>query len=184
MAADAPVLLALTLGATFVARSFSGDKKQLVPILKAGLAHRGFAIVDVISPCVSFNDHEGSTKSYAHTRAHGAEEVHTDFVPLRREITLPDAAADVSVVQMHDGSSVRLRSGRGEHDPTDRAAAYAHVAGCNARGEIATGLLFLDESGREMHDHLHTVPTPLVDVPYAQLCPGSAALDALMTEFR
>ena len=179
-----PVLLALTLGATFVARSFSGDKKQLVPILKAGLAHQGFAIVDVISPCVSFNDHEGSTKSYAYTRAHEVEEVHADFVPLRREITLPDVAADVSVVQMHDGSSVRLRSRPGEHDPTDRAAAYAHVAGCNARGEIATGLLFLDESGREMHDHLHTVQAPLVDLPYAQLCPGSAALEALMAEFR
>ena len=68
-----PASIALTLGASFVARSFSGDKKQLVPLIKAGLTHRGFALVDVISPCVTFNDHEGSTKSYAHTREHGHE---------------------------------------------------------------------------------------------------------------
>ena len=179
-----PVLLALTLGATFVARSFSGDKQQLVPILKAGIAHKGFAIVDVISPCVSFNDHEGSTKSYAYTRAHESEEVHTDFVPLRREITLPESTEGVTVVQLHDGARVRLRSTAPGYDPTDRASAYAHVRACDARGEIATGLLFVDEKGREMHDLLRTVATPLVDVPFEQLCPGSAALDALMGEYR
>jgi 2-oxoglutarate ferredoxin oxidoreductase subunit beta len=179
-----PVLLALTLGATFVARSFSGDKKQLVPILKAGLSHKGFAIVDVISPCVSFNDHEGSTKSYAFTREHEVEAVHADFVPLRREITLPESGADVHTVQMHDGAMVRLRATAPDYDPTNRESAYAHVRACQHRGEIATGLLFIDESGRDMHDQMRTPETPLVDLPYEKLCPGSAALDKLMARYR
>ena len=106
-----PVLLALTLGATFVARSFSGDKEQLVPILKAGLSHSGFAFVDVISPCVTFNDHDGSTKSYRYTREHLKEVVQTDFVPLRTEITADYAEGDAHDVTMHDGSRVRLRKG-------------------------------------------------------------------------
>jgi 2-oxoglutarate ferredoxin oxidoreductase subunit beta len=179
-----PVLLALTLGATFVARSFSGDKKQLVPILKAGLSHKGFAIVDVISPCVSFNDHEGSTKSYQFTRDHEVEAVQADFVPLRREITMPESSEDVTVVQMHDGASVRLRSTAADYDPRDRESAYAHVRACQARNEIATGLLFVDESGKDMHDMMRTVQAPLVDLPFEDLCPGKAALDKLMERYR
>ncbi len=179
-----PVLLALTLGATFVARSFSGDKKLLVPILKAGIAHKGFALVDVISPCVTFNDHEGSTKSYAYTRQHEVEAVATDFVPLRREITLPETDASVAVVQMHDGSNVRLRSTSAGYDPNDRASAYAHVRACQGRGEIATGLLFVDQGGREMCDALKLPAAPLVDVPFERLCPGGAAMDKLMERYR
>ncbi len=179
-----PVLLALTLGATFVARSFSGDKRQLVPILKAGLAHKGLAIVDVISPCVSFNDHEGSTKSYAFTREHEVEAVHADFVPIGREITVGDDQPAVRVVTMHDGATVRLRATTPDYDPTNRESAYAHVRACQARHEIATGLLFLDETGQDMHDQLHTVDTPLVDLPFEQLCPGAKALDALMSRYR
>jgi 2-oxoglutarate ferredoxin oxidoreductase subunit beta len=179
-----PVLLALTVGATFVARSFSGDKKQLVPILKAALSHKGFALIDVISPCVSFNDHEGSTKSYAYTRAHEVEAVVTDFVPLKREIVMPDTQEEVITVQMHDGSSVRLRSTAPSYDPTDRESAYAHVRACQKRGEIATGLLYVDESSRAMYDMLKLSDTPLVDVPYNKLCPGSAALDKLMNRYR
>ncbi len=179
-----PVLLALTLGCTFVARSFSGDKAQLVPILKAAIAHKGLALVDVISPCVSFNDHEGSTKSYAYTREHEVEAVETDFIPLRREITVAETGEEVRVVEMHDGARVRLRSTAKDYDPTDRGSAYAHVRACQARHEIATGLLFVDEHGRDMHDYLKTVPSPLVDVAYEQLCPGSAALDKLMARYR
>jgi len=179
-----PVLLALTLGATFVARSFSGDKKQLVPILKAGIAHNGLALVDVISPCVSFNDHEGSTKSYAFTREHEVEAVHTDFVPLQREITVPESDAEVHVVQMHDGATVRLRSTSSDYDPTNRESAYAHVRACQARHEIATGLLFVDDGGRDMHAMMRTVHTPLVDIPFEALCPGKAALDTLMARYR
>src|SRR5882762_8937513 len=112
-----PVLLALTLGATFVARSFSGDKSQLVPILKAGLTHNGLALVDIISPCVTFNDHEGSTKSYKFTREHEVEITEADFVPLRREIVAKDTDAAVTSVAMHDGSVVRFRKTHEGYDP-------------------------------------------------------------------
>src|SRR6476659_2755840 len=112
-------LLALTLGATFVARSFSGDKDQLVPIIGAGLRHNGFAFVDVISPCVTFNDHEGSTKSYAYTREKNVEVVQADFVPPAAEITAEYEAGSVRNVMLHDGGWVRLRKVAGDYDPTD-----------------------------------------------------------------
>ncbi len=179
-----PVPLALTLGATFVARGFSGDKKQLVPILKAGLTHKGFAMVDVISPCVTFNDHEGSTKSYAHTRTHNYEVVQTDFVPLMTEITAEQARDDVTAVTMHDGSTIMFRSVAEEYDPTDREAALSYLGASQAKGEVATGLLYLDESGAEMHDFENTVDRPLVDIPFADLCPGSAGLEELQKEWR
>ncbi|MBA3341675.1 MAG: 2-oxoacid:ferredoxin oxidoreductase subunit beta [Gemmatimonadaceae bacterium] len=179
-----PVLLALTLGATFVARSFSGDKAQLVPILKAGIMHNGLALVDIISPCVTFNDHEGSTKSYKFTREHEVELVAADFVPLRREVIAPETDAAVSVVTMHDGSTVRFRRTPEGYDPTDREAAYAHVRACQQRNEVATGLLFIDEHGQDMHAVSKTVEMPLVELPYEQLCPGNGALQKLMEGFR
>ena len=179
-----PVLLALTLGATFVARSFSGDKAQLVPILKAGLMHNGLALVDIISPCVTFNDHEGSTKSYKFTREHEVEISAADFVPLRREVVAPQTDEAVSVVTMHDGSVVRFRKTPEGYDPTNREAAYSHIRTCQQRGEVATGLLFIAEGGQDMHAVAKTVETPLIDVPYEQLCPGSAALQKLMEGFR
>jgi 2-oxoglutarate ferredoxin oxidoreductase subunit beta len=179
-----PVSLALTLGATFVARSFSGDKAQLVPILKAGLAHNGFAFVDVISPCVTFNDHKGSTKSYAHTREHMHEVIETDFVPLRAEIKADYAEGSVKTVKMHDGSTVRLRKVDDSYDPSDRRAVMDYLAHAGANGEIATGLLFLREAASEdMHSFENTVPTPMVSVPYEKLCPGSAALAELQKEW-
>jgi 2-oxoglutarate ferredoxin oxidoreductase subunit beta len=179
-----PVLLALSVGATFVARSFSGDKRQLVPIIKAGISHRGLALVDVISPCVTFNDHDGSTKSYRYTREHDVEVVEADYVPVHAEIALNGAADELRIVQLHDGSTVRLRSTAGGYDPTDRDAAYAHVRACQSRGEIATGLLYVDAASRGMHDTLRTVEQPLCDLPLGELCPGSAALDSLMKRFR
>src|SRR6185369_10383174 len=104
-----PVRLALALGASFVARSFSGDKAQLVPLIKAGLAHTGFALIDVISPCVTFNDHEGSTKSYLYTRKHLVQMTSADFVPEQQEIVAEQGAGVVTPVTMHDGSVVLLR---------------------------------------------------------------------------
>ncbi len=180
-----PVLLALTMGASFVARGFSGDKAGLVPLLKAGLAHRGFALVDVISPCVTFNDHEGSTKSYASTRARHHDVAPVDFVPLRTAVevegeTEPGGAREV---RMHDGSVVRFRSLPPGHDPADREAAYALVTRLQAAGEVATGLLYLDETADEMHAQLGTAATPLVDLPHERLCPGAAALAELMDEY-
>jgi 2-oxoglutarate/2-oxoacid ferredoxin oxidoreductase subunit beta len=179
-----PVLLALTLGASFVARSFSGDKAELVPILKAGLRHRGFAFVDVISPCVTFNDHEGSTKSYRFTREHAHTLAEADFVPVRREITAPAERAGVREVAMHDGSLVRFRKVYPSYDPTNREAAYAAVRAHQERGEVVTGLLYLEEDIPDMHELNRTVGTPLVEVPYRELCPGDQALQQLQDEFR
>jgi 2-oxoglutarate ferredoxin oxidoreductase subunit beta len=179
-----PVLLALTLGATFVARSFSGDKAQLVPLLKAGIAHKGFALIDVISPCVTFNDHAGSTKSYLHTRQRYHEVASVDFVPVRREITMPDGSSAVQSITMHDGSIVRFRKIDEGHDPTNREAAYALVRRIQEAGEVPTGLFYMGPGAPEMHEVNRTVKTPLVDIPCEQLCPGSAALEALMNEYR
>ncbi|HKS06926.1 MAG TPA: 2-oxoacid:ferredoxin oxidoreductase subunit beta [Gemmatimonadaceae bacterium] len=179
-----PVLLALTLGATFVARSFSGDKAQLVPLLKAGLRHGGFALIDVISPCVTFNDHDSSTKSYLYTRQHYHEVASVDFVPLQREIRTDYAEGQRQPVMMHDGSMVHFRKLEANYDPTDRAAAIARVRSAQERGEVVTGLLYINESGMDMHAINNTVETPLVDLPYSTLCPGAAKLDALMEEYR
>jgi 2-oxoglutarate/2-oxoacid ferredoxin oxidoreductase subunit beta len=179
-----PVLLALTLGAGFVARSFSGDKEQLVPLLKAALTHRGFALLDVISPCVTFNDHEGSTKSYRFTRERTREVASVDFVPLRPEIVAPPEVDGVRTVAMHDGSLVRFRKVADDYDPSDRLAAYAHAQTLHARGEVATGLLYLGRDGADMHTVEGTVQGPLHDLPYESLCPGREALDELMDEMR
>jgi 2-oxoglutarate ferredoxin oxidoreductase subunit beta len=177
-------LMALTLGATFVARSFSGDKGQLVPILKAGLAHRGFAFVDVISPCVTFNDHEGSTKSYAHTREKNVEVVHADFVMPTAAITTAYDAGTARSVTLHDGSTVRLRKVDESYDSTDRDRAYTYMREAQKEGEVVTGLLYLSADSSDVHDQNQIVTTPLVSVPYEQLCPGSAELDKLQRGFR
>jgi 2-oxoglutarate/2-oxoacid ferredoxin oxidoreductase subunit beta len=179
-----PVLLALSLGATFVARSFSGDKTQLVPILKAAMRHSGFAMIDVISPCVSFNDHETSTKSYRYTRNHYHDIAPVDFVPLRREISAEIPDKSLVTVTMHDGSVVRFRKVDSDYDPRDRDAAYAYVRARQAKGEVVTGLLHIDENAADMHGVSGTVDTPLVELPYEELCPGSSALAELMDEYR
>jgi 2-oxoglutarate ferredoxin oxidoreductase subunit beta len=179
-----PVLLALSLGATFVARGFSGDKTQLVPILKAAVRHNGFALVDVISPCVTFNDHDASTKSYRYTRDHYHDAAPVDFVPLRREITAEIPDADVVSVTMHDGSVARFRKVASDYDPRDRDAAYAYVREHQRRGEVVTGLLHIDESAPDMHGGSGTLEQPLIELPYEELCPGSGALAELMDEYR
>ena len=179
-----PVLLALSLGATFVARSFSGDKAQLVPILEAGLAHRGFALVDVISPCVSFNDHEGSTKSYRYTREHDVELVQADFVPFATAIRTDYAPGGAVDVRMHSGHVVRLRKTTADYDPTDRDRVYAYLRERQAQGEVPTGLLYIDSAATDMHGELNTVAEPLSTYPFEQLCPGAAALDELMETYR
>jgi 2-oxoglutarate ferredoxin oxidoreductase subunit beta len=179
-----PVLMALSLGAGFVARSFSGDKAQLVPILKAALKHDGFALVDVISPCVTFNDHEASTKSYLYTRQHYREVAPVDFVPLRREITTEYREGEARTVTMHDGSTVVFRKLKEDYDPTDRQAAYAAVREAHEQGEVITGLLYIDEHTCDMHEQNRTVLQALAAQAFAQLCPGEAALQELMAEYR
>jgi len=179
-----PVALALDLGATFVARSFSGDKQQLVPILKAALSHRGFALVDVISPCVTFNDHEGSTKSYLHTRKHLLKVVQADFVAPAQEITAQYDEGTTINVTLHDGSAVRLRKMSPDYDPSDRQRASQQLEQFRHRGEVPTGLLFVEKRAADMHDINGTTDVPLSRVPYDKLCPGKAALDELQNAFR
>ncbi len=181
-----PVLLALGLGATFVARSFSGDKRQLVPLIEAGLRHRGFALIDVLSPCVTFNDHEGSTKSYAYTRGHYEPAVQADFVPPEREITAEYTEGEALSVTMHDGSRVVLRKLDANYDPTDRGGAQARVQERLASGEYLTGLLYLDAAGdhREFHEVNGTPATALNALPYEDLSPGSKGLEKVLARFR
>jgi len=176
--------LAVELGCGFVARGFAGDPKQMVNILKGALAHDGMCVIDVISPCVTFNDHEGSTKSYAYTREHNVEIVQADFVPPAAEIEAEYEAGTVRNVMMHDGSWVRLRKVAEDYDATDRDRAYAYIRERQAAGEIVTGLLFLSPDSRDMHAQSDTVPGPLVQVPYEQLCPGNAELQRMQQRFR
>ena len=179
-----PVTLGLSIGATFIARSFSGDKEQLVPILKAALAHRGFALVDVISPCVTFNDHAGSTKSYLYTRQHELKATQTDFVPPAREILAQISTNGATSVTMHDGSVVKFTAVPEGYDPTDRGAVYEYLHDRQGKGEVVTGLLYIDESVGDVHEMNNTTETALSSVPFEKLCPGAAALDELQGEFR
>jgi 2-oxoglutarate ferredoxin oxidoreductase subunit beta len=180
-----PALLALTLGATFVARSFSGDKAQLVPLIQAGLRHRGFAIIDILSPCVTFNDHEGSTKSYTYTREHYHAAVETDFVLGAPEIKVDYAPGSATTVRMHDGSQMVLRKLDPNYDPTDRTAAYHYVDEKLRQSEHVTGLIYIDPSGgSEMHAANDTSEIPLNQLPYARLSPGAATLGKIMSRYR
>jgi 2-oxoglutarate/2-oxoacid ferredoxin oxidoreductase subunit beta len=179
-----PVMLALSIGATFVARSFSGDKEQLVPILKAALAHRGFALIDVISPCVTFNDHSGSTKSYLYTRKHELKATEVDFVPPAKEILATIAQNGVTNVTMHDGSVLQFKAVPENYDPTDRRKAISYVTEQQTKGEIVTGLLFVDETINDLHEMNRTSEVPLARLPYEKLCPGRSELDRLQDEFR
>jgi len=179
-----PVRLGLSLGATFIARSFSGDKEQLVPILKAALAHRGFALVDVISPCVTFNDHEGSTKSYLSTRKHLMPATEADFVPPAKEILANIGSNGSTSVTLHDGSVVRFTRVPAGYDPTNRAKVTEFLDDHMATGEVVTGLLFLDESSSDMHELSNSTEVPMAHIPFETLCPGSKALDELQEEYR
>jgi 2-oxoglutarate ferredoxin oxidoreductase subunit beta len=179
-----PILLGLSMGATFLARSFSGDKEQLIPILKAAVNHTGLALIDVISPCVTFNDHEGSTKSYRFFREHEVKEIETDFVPIREEIQVSIGSKDVREVQMHDGSMVRFRSVPEGYNSNDRQMVEEYIRDHQSRGEIVTGLLYVNESAPDVHEMNHTPKEGLNKLPYEKLCPGSAELAELQKGFR
>ena len=179
-----PVIAALAVGCSFVARSFSGDKQQLVPLLKAGLAHRGFALLDVLSPCVTFNDHEDSTKSYAHTRRYFHPAIHADFVPPSEEILAAYEAGEVLPVELHDGSRILLRKASAEYDPTDRGFVFDYLLRKQGQGEIVTGLLYIDEKAREMHEICGTASQPLRDLDYEELSPGARALKEINRAYR
>ncbi|MEF8698004.1 MAG: 2-oxoacid:ferredoxin oxidoreductase subunit beta [Candidatus Accumulibacter sp. UW26] len=184
---DAPIdlaSLALLMGATFVARGFSGDKTQLVPLIRAALAHQGAAVIDVLSPCIAFNNHAGSTKSYDYLRAHNEAVNRLDFIPQRDELTADYGAGEVIDLRQHDGSLVRLRKLHADYDPTDRIRAMSYVQEHAARGEVVTGLLFVDADACDLHQQLDTVESPLNSLGAAELCPGMAALEQINAALR
>ncbi len=177
-------LTAINQGAGYVARGFSGDKEQLVPLLKGALRHKGMALVDIISPCVTFNDHQGSTKSYAHTREHFHQLEQTDFVAPAEEISVSSEGRDLTPVTLHDGSRILLRNVKNGYDPRDQAAAFAYLKNCQLRGEIPTGLLFIDENSIDFHERNNTIETPLIDLAHEDICPGADALADMLGRYR
>ncbi|HLX28159.1 MAG TPA: 2-oxoacid:ferredoxin oxidoreductase subunit beta [Casimicrobiaceae bacterium] len=178
------VLLALALGATFVARGFSGDKVQLVPLIKAAVMHRGAAFIDVVSPCVAFNNHPGSTKSYDYVREHNDTVNRLDFMPERTPITADYPEGSGRDVTLHDGGTIRLRKLDADYDPSDRATAMTYLESSRASGEVVTGLLYVDAGSDDMHASLATVSAPLNSLGDADLVPGAAALESVNASLR
>ena len=178
------VAMALELGATYVGRGFSGNKAQLVPLIKGAIRHGGAAFIDVISPCVAFNNHPGSTKSYDYIREHNEAVSRIDFISGRDAIEIEDRPGEVVDVRQHDGSLLRLRSLRPDYDPTDRHAAMAYMQTHKARGEVLTGLLYVDPLATDLHTALNTTGRPLNMLDAADLCPGVGALDRLNASLR
>ena len=176
--------LALELGATFVGRSFSGDKTQLVPMIKAGLSHPGFALIDVVSPCVTFNNNAGSTKSYDFVRDHIEATSILDFIPHQEEITVEYPEGDGASVSLFDGSVLKLQKLSPKWNPTDRNSAVNRLQQAKIDGEVLTGLLYIDPKSQELHDLMGTTKTPLNQLTKEVLCPGSETLDVINQSFR
>jgi len=168
--------MALQLGATFVARSFSGDKAQLVPLIEAALRHEGAAFIDCLSPCVAFNNHEGSTKSFDYVREHNIAVNYLDVISEREEITIDYPPGSVEIATQHDGSTLLLRKLNAEYDVNDRVSALTYMQERHAAGEIVTGLLFVDPNPRDLHDSLKTSDTPLNALGQNALVPSRSAL--------
>ena len=184
---DSPVDLvglAMQLGASFVARSFSGDKAQMVPLIKAAMGHGGAAFIDIISPCVTFNNHAGSTRSYDWVREHNEAVSRIDFITGREEITATIEPGQVVDVEQHDGTVLRLRKLHANYDPTDRVAAMSYMHARAAEGELVTGLLYLEAEAGDLHAALNTSARPLNSLGKADLCPGAAALEQINARLR
>lgn len=176
--------MALELGATFVARSFSGDKTQLIPLIKAAMSHKGFALIDVISPCVTFNNNEKSTKSYDYVREHVEALSMVDFVPEKTEITVNYEEGDSTAVELHDGSMLQLHKLTSGWNPTDRNSAFDRLHEARDKGEILTGLIYIDTESVELHDTIKTAKTPLNQLREKDLIPSPAALESINAGFR
>lgn len=176
--------LALELGAGFVARSFSGDKDQLIPLIKAGISHQGFALIDVLSPCVTFNNTTTSTKSYSYVRDHMGSTSIADFVPEKSEITAAVAPGENKYIEMHDGSMIHLTSLAAGWDPTDRLSAINAIHTSNQKGEVLTGLLYVNADQPDVHRLLQTSDTPLNALKREVLMPGVEALEEINAEYR
>ena len=178
------VSLSLQLGASFVARSFSGDKVQLVPMIKAAIHHHGAALIDCISPCVAFNNHEGSTKSFDYVREHNEAINQLDVIEGRAEITAEYAPGTVEEIVQHDGTRLRLRKLAADYDPHDRVAAMKYLHERHGAGEIVTGVIYLENEPTDLHDYLNTVDSPLNRLGDADLCPGAEALKRFNASLR
>ena len=178
------VAMALQLGATFIARSFSGDKTQLVPLIKAAIEHQGAAFIDVISPCVAFNNHEGSTKSFDYVREHNEAVNRLDFITARAPITIAYEPGSVETVQQHDGSTLVLKKVAADYDAHDRLGAMSFLQRHAAMGQIVTGLLYVDREPEDLHRHFNTVDAPLNSLSEQELCPGSAVLEKINAALR
>ena len=184
---DSPVDLvglAMQLGASFVARSFSGDKAQMVPLIKAAMGHGGAAFIDIISPCVTFNNHAGSTRSYDWVREHNEAVSRIDFITGREEITATIHPGEVVDVEQHDGTTLRLRKLHTDYDPTDRVVAMSYMHARAAEGELLTGLLYVEGEAGDLHTALNTSARPLNSLGAADLCPGTGALDKINASLR
>jgi 2-oxoglutarate ferredoxin oxidoreductase subunit beta len=177
-------LMAIELGASFVARSFSGDKKQLLTLLKAALSHRGTAMLDVLSPCVTFNDHEGSTKSYSYVKDHEEPVSELSFVPSFEDIAIDYEPGTTREVSLHDGSRIFLKKVDYDYDPTDKAQAVRVLHETAARGEYATGLLYIEPEKRDFCGLLNLVDQPLAQLPLDRVRPSRDVLDEIMEKQR
>jgi 2-oxoglutarate ferredoxin oxidoreductase subunit beta len=176
--------MAIELGATFVGRSFSGDKKQLSAMMKAALSHNGTVMLDVISPCVTFNDHEGSTKSYKYMKDH-EEPVHdVSFVPFFEDISVDYDPGTTTEVTMHDGSHLRLRKLEEEYNPTDRIEAMRRLHQAHEKGEVLTGVFYVDTKKPNFIDLLHMTESPLATLPQEVTRPGPEVLETVMEELK
>ena len=176
--------MALQLGATYVGRSFSGDKGQLVPLIKGALMHKGAAFIDCISPCVAFNNHDGSTKSFDYVREHNEAVNRLDVITGRAEITTEYAPGQTELVRQHDGTYIKLKKIAEDYDPSDRVAVMNYLQQHQARGEIVTGLLYVDPDADDLHGFLDSVDTPFNALLDADLVPGAAALAKLNESLR
>ncbi len=176
--------LALELGATFVAQSFSGDKEQLIPLIKAAIEHPGFAFINVISPCVTFNNNPGSTKSYDYVREHMEATATTDFVPLKKEIKTNYEKGTGTDIKMHDGTFIRLEKLASSRDPYDRLAAMNALLISRSKNEILTGLLYIEPQSTDLHHTIQTSDRPLNSLEQYELCPGAMALADFNRGFR
>jgi 2-oxoglutarate ferredoxin oxidoreductase subunit beta len=174
--------LALQCGATFVARSFSGDKKQLQTILKAAIAHNGLSVLDVVSPCTTFNDHDGSTKSYSYMKEHDEMLNELDFVPFYDEISVDIAEGEVQEVEMHDGSKLRIKKLGRDYDPTNKFDALKAIDEAGKKGEVLTGLFYVNTSKPTFMDMLNMEDAPLATLPESKVRPPKEALDQVMEE--
>jgi 2-oxoglutarate/2-oxoacid ferredoxin oxidoreductase subunit beta len=176
--------LAIELGATFVAQSFSGDKEQLTPLIKAAMNHPGFAFLNVISPCVTFNNNPGSTKSYDYVRAHMGSTATLDFVPIRKTITTEYEEGSVQSIRLHDGTYLTLHKIAEDWDPSNRFSAINAMQKAKTEKEILTGLLYLNPDGRDLHEMLATSEKPLNTLNEEELCPGAEVLSGINDSFR